>query len=93
VLASTAPIASGDDHDTRAFNIATGIERSVLELAEVAGRVTGHTPDVKMEPARPGEILRSALDPTKAADVLGWRPEVAFDDNLAMLMKWFQTEG
>jgi len=93
VLASTAPLASGDDHDTRAFNIATGVERSVLELAEVAGRVTGRTPELKMEPARPGEILRSALDPTKAAAELDWRPDVPFDDNLALLMEWFKTEG
>ncbi len=93
VLASTAPLASGADHDTRAFNIATGMERSVLELADAVGRVVGQAPVLNMEPPRAGEILRSALDPKKAADVLGWRPEVAFDDNLAMLMEWFQTEG
>lgn len=93
VLASSVPLAGGVDHDTRAFNIATGIERTVLELAEAAGRVTGRTPELRMEAARPGEILRSALDVTKAADVLGWRPEIAFDDGLAMLMEWFKTEG
>lgn len=93
VLASSVPLADGVDHDTRAFNIATGIERTVLELAEAAGRVTGRTPELRMEAARPGEILRSALDVTKAADVLGWRPEIAFDDGLAMLMEWFKTEG
>lgn len=93
VLASTAPLDRGDDHDTRAFNIATSVERSVLELAEAAGRVTGRTPELRMEAARPGEILRSALDATKAGAKLGWRPEVPFDDGLAMLMKWFQTEG
>jgi UDP-glucose 4-epimerase len=93
VLASTATLASGADHDTRAFNIATGTERSVLELAEVAGKVTGVTPELRMEPPRPGEILRSALDAAKAAAQLGWRPEVAFEDGLAKLMDWFRTEG
>lgn len=93
VLASDAVLGGGDDHDTRAFNIATGVERSVLELADVAGRVTGRRPELRMEPARPGEILRSALDPSKAGAVLGWRPEVTFDDGLASLMEWFQTEG
>jgi len=93
VLASTAPLDRGDDHDTRAFNIATSVERSVLELAEAAGRVTGRTPELRMEAARPGEILRSALDATKAGAKLGWRPEVTFDDGLAMLMEWFKTEG
>jgi len=93
VMASTVPMPSGEDHDTRAFNIATGVERSVLELAEAVGRVVGRRPELKMEPARPGEILRSALDVRKAGQVLGWRPEVAFDDGLAMLMDWFKTEA
>lgn len=93
LLAGTAPLPSGADHDTRAFNIGTGVERSVLELAEAAGRVTGRRPELQMAPPRAGEILRSALDPRKAGAVLGWRPEVAFDDGLAMLMEWFRTEG
>ncbi len=93
VLASGAVLPTDADHDARAFNIATGIERTVLELAEAAGRVTGRTPELRMEAARPGEILRSALDVKKAADVLGWRPEVTFDAGLAMLMDWFRTEG
>ncbi len=93
LLAGTVALPSGADHDTRAFNIGTGIERSVLELAQAAGRVTGRRPELQMAPPRAGEILRSALDPRKAAAVLGWRPEVAFDDGLAMLMEWFRTEG
>jgi UDP-glucose 4-epimerase len=93
VMASTVAMPAGDDHDTRAFNIATGIERSVLELAEAVGRVVGRRPELRMEAARPGEILRSALDVRKADRVLGWRPEVAFEDGLAMLMDWFKTEA
>ncbi len=93
VMASTVAMPLGEDHDTRAFNIATGIERSVLELAEAVGRVVGRRPELRMEAARPGEILRSALDVRKADRVLGWRPEVAFEDGLAMLMDWFKTEA
>jgi len=93
LLAGSVPLPAGVDHDTRAFNIGTGVERSVLDLAEVAGRVTGRRPELRMEPPRAGEILRSALDPRKAGDVLGWKPQVAFDDGLAMLMEWFRTEG
>jgi UDP-glucose 4-epimerase len=93
VLASSAALAIGEDHDTRAFNIATGIERSVLELAEAVGRVVGRQPELRMEAARPGEILRSALDPQKAAGELDWRPAISFDDGLASLMDWFRTEG
>ncbi len=93
VLASDAVLGDSEEHDARAFNIATGVERSVLELAEAVGRVTGRVPVLEMEAARPGEILRSALDRRKAAAVLGWRPEVSFDEGLVSLMEWFQSEG
>jgi UDP-glucose 4-epimerase len=93
LLAGTVPVPGDADHDARAFNIATSVERSVLDLAEAVGRVVGRRPELRFEPARPGEIQRSALEVRKAERVLGWRPLMAFDDNLAQLMDWFRSEG
>lgn len=93
LLAGTVPVPGAADHDARAFNIATAVQRSVLDLAEAVGRVVGRRPELRFEPARPGEIQRSALEVRKAERVLGWRPLVAFDDNLAQLMDWFRSEG
>jgi UDP-glucose 4-epimerase len=93
LLAGTVPVPGDADHDARAFNIATSVQRSVLDLAEAVGRVVGRRPELRFEPARPGEIQRSALEVRKAERVLGWRPLMAFDDNLAQLMDWFRSEG
>jgi UDP-glucose 4-epimerase len=93
LLAGTVPVPGDADHDARAFNIATSVQRSVLDLAEAVGRVVGRRPELRFEPARPGEIQRSALEVRKAERVLGWRPLLAFDDNLAQLMDWFRSEG
>jgi UDP-glucose 4-epimerase len=93
VLASTAAVPAGASIDDTAFNIATGRQTNVLELAELVGKVMGQKPVIEMAPARPGELFRSSLEITKAGKVLGWKPEVGFDDGLPHLVDWFRKEG
>jgi UDP-glucose 4-epimerase len=93
VLASTAAIPTGDGIDATAFNIATAKQTNVLQLAEMVGRVMGKKPEIEFAPARAGELFRSSLDVSKARKVLGWKPEVGFDDGLPQLVDWFRKEG
>jgi UDP-glucose 4-epimerase len=58
-----------------AFNIGTGRETSVLELAHLLGEIAASpNADPVMEAARPGEVERIALDSTRAHEALGWTP-------------------
>ncbi|MGH7535386.1 MAG: NAD-dependent epimerase/dehydratase family protein, partial [Gemmatimonadales bacterium] len=93
VLASTVPMPAGSDLDAPAFNIATSLQRSVLELADAVGQALGTRPELEFAPPRPGELFRSSLDIRKAQAVLGWSPEVRFDDGLRELAAWFAKEG
>jgi UDP-glucose 4-epimerase len=92
VLASTRPI-SGENFDDPAFNIATSIQRNVLDLAASVGQVMGREPKIEFADARPGELFRSALDVSKAKRVLGWAPQYVFDDGLRELVDWFKQEA
>jgi UDP-glucose 4-epimerase len=65
----------------------------VLTLADAVGRVMGMKPELEFAPPRAGELFRSSLDVSKAKRVLGWAPEVAFDDGLRELVEWFRKEG
>jgi UDP-glucose 4-epimerase len=67
--------AAGSDA-TGPVNIGTGVETSVLELAEALG-VEPH-----FAPARKGEVARSCLDVSRAAALLGWRAAVPLADGL-----------
>jgi UDP-glucose 4-epimerase len=93
VLASTAALPPVTAHESRAFNIATSTQTSVLELAAIVGRVMGVEPALEFGEARPGELLRSALDVGKAKRVLGWQPDVSFDAGLPRLIEWFKAEA
>jgi UDP-glucose 4-epimerase len=61
------------------LNIGTGVEVSVNELARVMGERSGATVPPVHAPARPGEILRSSLDPERAGIHLGWRAWTELD--------------
>ena len=90
LLAATVAVSRGDRLDVPAFNIATGHETSVNDLAAHVGRALDRTPVIQYAPARPGELYRSCLDVSKAARELNWRPEVVFDDGMKELAAWFQ---
>jgi UDP-glucose 4-epimerase len=90
LLAGTAPVAPGDGIDGSGINIATGGERSVLALAAAVGAALGREPVLEFAAPRPGELQRSALDPGKAGQVLGWQPRHRFEEGLEALIAWFR---
>lgn len=67
--------------DDLAYNVGTGRETSVDELAGLMEGVTGADPGREYAPARPGELARSALDPSRLQS-LGWRPRVDLREGL-----------
>ena len=76
------------------FNVGTGIETSVRELAEACGRVAGVEIDLDFEPPRPGEIQRSVLDPTLAERELGFRAQTSLQGGLASTWEFIrEAEG
>jgi UDP-glucose 4-epimerase len=93
VLATTVPLPASGEFDAPAFNIATSIQRNVLDLADTVGQVMGVKPTLEFAPPRPGELFRSALDIRKAQSVMGWRPEWKFNDGLGELVQWFRKEA
>ncbi|MFZ0428655.1 MAG: UDP-glucose 4-epimerase GalE [Acidobacteriota bacterium] len=57
------------------FNLGTGRGYSVLEMVEMARRVTGREISVRVGPRRPGDPPELVADPSKARERLGWTAE------------------
>ncbi len=77
----------GDD-----FVIATGETHSIRDFLDAAFAHVGvedWTPYVRQDKAfmRPAEVDRLVGDAGKARDVLGWRPRVAFDELVALMVE------
>ena len=84
VAASAAVLPAVSDLDACAFNVGTGVETSVNQLAKAVVEAAGlsRAPSVKHAAARPGELRRNALAVDKAAQVLHWRPRLALAEGL-----------
>jgi len=78
--------------DDVAFNVGTGVETSVNELANAIMKVTGRTVPVERAAARPGELLRSCLDPSKL-ESRSWSPTGSLEAGLAATCEWIAKEG
>jgi UDP-glucose 4-epimerase len=76
---------------TGALNIGTGRETSIGDLVGRLCERAGYRGEPEREPLPPGEVARSALDNSLAAERLGWRPAVALDDGLARTLESFRA--
>ncbi|MGQ0773804.1 MAG: NAD-dependent epimerase/dehydratase family protein [Pseudonocardiales bacterium] len=86
--------ASGPVH--REYNVGTGIEVSVLELAQAVAHAGGVEPrefTPQFAPARPGEVRRSCLDVTRARRELGLPPSTDLTEGLRRTLAWMATRA
>jgi UDP-glucose 4-epimerase len=68
-----ALLAMEGSEESGPINAGTGVETTVLELAEQIGRLSGREDfEPEMAPARPGEVERTVLETRHATERLGW---------------------
>jgi UDP-glucose 4-epimerase len=78
-----ALLAAEANEDPGPINVGTGVETSVLRLVELVGDAFGRGDfEPVFAPHREGEVERTALDPTGAAERLGWRAERTIETGL-----------
>jgi UDP-glucose 4-epimerase len=84
--------AQADVTDT-VYNIATGVETSLLELAEALQKVMGSTLPHEFGPARSvNSVTRRQADISAARRDLGWVPTIDLQTGLADLVAWWQSQ-
>lgn len=91
LLAATASLEAPGRLDDRGINIGTGIETSVIALAEGLQQAAGSTVPLQHAPARAGEQRRSCIAHGKASEVLGWTPQVSLAEGLKATLDFFRA--
>lgn len=76
-----------------AYNISTGERTSVEQLIMALRIAAGWLGPTERAEPREGDILHSALDPSRAAAVFGWSARVSLDVGIAMTWRWFSTRA
>jgi UDP-glucose 4-epimerase len=71
-------------------NIGTSVEVSVNELYATMAAAAGVDQPAIMAAARPGELQRSSLDPSRSGIHLGWKPWTELPTGVNEVLTWFR---
>jgi UDP-glucose 4-epimerase len=86
-------IAAASDAADEVFNIGSGVETSLVELAEALQRVMGSRMPLEFGPPRGvNAVTRRLASISSAQQRLGWKPEVDLDEGLQRLVNWWRSE-
>jgi UDP-glucose 4-epimerase len=75
---------------TGIFNVGTGTELQVLELADLIRELTGLAAEHRFEPLRPGDLRSSTAEIDRVREGLGWYPRRELQDGLLETLKWYR---
>lgn len=81
-------LAATTDQVGDAFNVGTGTETSILELAETVHDLTDADSEIVHTEPREGDIDRSLADTSRAADRLGFEAKVDLQTGLESLLEY-----
>ncbi|MGY4178329.1 UDP-glucose 4-epimerase [Bradyrhizobium sp. USDA 4518] len=71
------------------YNLASGVETSILDLAKRVNSITGNLTPIALTPARDWDRSGQRFgDPTKAREKLGFVASVAHEDGLRRTIEW-----
>jgi UDP-glucose 4-epimerase len=73
------------------FQVGTGRETTINELAVAIGAAVGRRLETVHAEARAGDIRRNVSRIDKAADRLGYRATISLEDGLARTARWFAS--
>jgi UDP-glucose 4-epimerase len=85
-----ASVLALENGDNEAFNIGTGVQTDVNMLYREIQKATGFEKSAAAAPFRDGDLLANYLDASKAARMLGWKPEVNLEEGIRKTYEYFK---
>ena len=73
------------------INLGTCMEITIRDLVHLIARLVGFDGEIRWDPTKPDGQPRRCLDTTRAADLLGWRAQVGFEDGLRRTIDWYRA--
>ena len=70
------------------FNVGSGQEISIRELAELVKKVVGYEGEIRLDPAKPDGTLRKLTDISRIFQT-GWRPKIDLESAIRQTYAWF----
>ncbi len=75
------------------FNIASGRDYSVLELAQILNKLMKKEVKPIFLKPRPGDVFKTLADLSRSKKILGFRPKIDFVEGLKLTVEWFKNNA
>ena len=72
------------------INLGTGMEISIKDLVTLIAKLSGFHGEIRWDVSKPDGQPRRCLDVERAANLLGWRAQVGFEEGLKQTIEWYR---
>jgi UDP-glucose 4-epimerase len=87
-----ANLAAMGQNSHGVYNVGTGVETSINELFRILAGLMGSASKEVHGPAKPGEQMRSVIDPSKIRQELGWDSKTELTEGLKKTVAFFREK-
>ena len=70
------------------FNVGTGVDLTIKELAEIIQQTIGHTGEIIWDASKPDGTPRKLMDVSKLSNA-GWNAKIKLEDGIRQTYTWF----
>jgi GDP-L-fucose synthase len=70
------------------INVGSGTDVSILELAQLVGRITGFEGAILTDPSKPDGTMRKLMDVSRLAE-MGWRALIPLEQGVRETYQWY----
>ncbi|MFA7245486.1 MAG: GDP-L-fucose synthase [Candidatus Magasanikbacteria bacterium] len=88
VLQNFSPTKDQNENGDIFFNIGTGMDLTILELAEMIKKIVGFEGNIVFDTTKPDGTLQKLLDVTKINN-LGWKDESSLEEGIKQVYDWY----
>ena len=87
-LADTVVYSIENKLEDNLFNVGTGVDLSIKELAEIIQQTIGHTGEIIWDATKPDGTPRKLMDVSKLSNA-GWNAKIKLEDGIRQTYTWF----
>jgi GDP-L-fucose synthase len=87
-LADAVVYALENKFQDNLYNVGTGVDLTIKELAETIQKTVGHTGDIIWDSSKPDGTPRKLMDVSKMESV-GWKAKISLEEGIERTYNWF----
>ncbi|MDN3668125.1 GDP-L-fucose synthase [Echinicola jeungdonensis] len=87
-MADAVVFALENDFQDNLYNVGTGLDLSIKELAELIQKTVGHQGEIIWDSSKPDGTPRKLMDVSKMSNA-GWKAKIKLEDGIKDTYQWF----